>query len=472
MSMNYTAIVIAVCIAVACVAAASLAALIILYNLKKSVRSIELDDITGLPTFAKFKHDVRQILRNANPDEYMFLMLNVDNFNFINDSYGFSRGNLLLLELANHFSSQLQDGEILCRYYADTFILFTKNPQLLPLIEERVYQMTTMPRQIQELLPTRYTLTFSTSVYYITDPSGDLTNMIDKANIARKIGKENVLTHRVMEYTKAMDEENELKKEITLSMDKAIENKEFEVYFQPKVYFDNGKIMGAEALIRWNKPDRGLMTPDSFVPLFEHNGFIQKIDISVLEEVCHFLDDWSHAAPDGTCPMPLTISFNLSRTHLMNPNLIRDLQRIVSKYNILPNHIEVELTETVMFENKKRLIRAMNDMKRVGFSISVDDFGSGFSSLNLLKDMPADVIKLDKGFLSDGENNSKEAVIITSVIDMAKKLNMKTVAEGVETKEQAQFLRTMGCDIAQGFYYARPMPKKDYLAMLEEEYLA
>ena len=289
--MNYTAVVIAVCIAVACVAAASLAALIILYSLKKSVRSIELDDITGLPTFAKFKHDVRQILRNAQPDEFMFLMLNVDNFNFINDSYGFSRGNLLLLEIANHFSSQLQDGEILCRYYADTFILFTRNPQLLPLIEERVYLMTTMPQIIQDLLPTRYNLTFSTSVYYINDPSGDLTNMVDKANIARKIGKENVLTHRVMEYTKAMDEENELKKEITLSMDKAIENKEFEVYFQPKVYFENGKIMGAEALIRWNKPDRGLMTPDSFVPLFEHNGFIQKIDISVLEEVCHFLGE-------------------------------------------------------------------------------------------------------------------------------------------------------------------------------------
>ena len=217
-------VIVAISIAVISVAVAATVALIIFYRLKKNVRSIEFDDITGLPTFAKFKHDVRKILRGAKPNEYMFLMLNVDNFSFINDSYGFSRGNLLLLELANLFSSQCNEGEILCRYYADTFILFTRNPQLLPLIEERVFFMTTIPEDIQRMLPRRYNLTFSTSVYYIGDPSGDITNMIDKANIARKEGKENALTHRVMEYTSAMDKENELKKEITLSMDKAIEN--------------------------------------------------------------------------------------------------------------------------------------------------------------------------------------------------------------------------------------------------------
>ena len=165
---------------------------------------------------------------------------------------------------------------------------------------------------------------------------------------------------------------------------------------------------------------------------------------------------------------PLTISFNLSRCHLYNPNLIRELRDIAAQYDIGENKIEVELTESIMFDNHQRLIKVMKEIKNAGFSISVDDFGSGYSSLNLLKSMPADVIKLDKEFLSVTPENQKENIIISSVIEMAKKLKIKTVAEGVETKDQCEMLRKIGCDIAQGFYYAKPMHEKNFLLLLSE----
>ena len=164
--------------------------------------------------------------------------------------------------------------------------------------------------------------------------------------------------------------------------------------------------------------------------------------------------------------VPLTISFNLSRYHLYNPNLIKELKDIASKYDIGENRIEVELTESIMFDNQKKLIKVMNEIKKAGFLISVDDFGSGYSSLNLLKSMPADVIKLDKDFLSNAPENQKENIIIQSVIEMAKKLKIKTVAEGVETKLQSDMLKSIGCDIAQGFFYAKPMKESDFLDLL------
>ena len=246
----------------------------------------------------------------------------------------------------------------------------------------------------------------------------------------------------------------EWNKEITLNMNNAFANNQFKVYYQPKYSFETEKIIGAEALIRWKDPEKGLLPPDKFVPLFERNGFIQKIDMYVFDSVCRFLADWKKAGADGSCPHPLTISFNLSRNHLYNPDLIKELCSIKDKYDIGPNHIEVELTESIMFDNQKRLINVMNQIKNAGYSISVDDFGSGYSSLNLLKDIPADVLKLDKEFLSNVPEDSKETTIISSVIEMSKKLNMKTVAEGVETQNQAKLLRDMGCDIAQGYYYA------------------
>lgn len=439
---------------------------------KRRPRLLDFDETTGIPSFTKFKHEVREKLKTALPNEYFLLSLDVDNFSFINDSYGFNIGNALLIEISQQFLFECKKNDfLLCRFYADNFVIFGKNPGFIGIIEEYVYRLTHNTDYIKIFLPENYELTFSSGVYYVTDNTIDVSVMIDNANTARRLGKNASLTHRITEFTKQMSDESEMKKTITLSMNKAIENNEFEVYFQPKFRFSDSIVMGAEALIRWNNPEKGFLSPGSFIPLFEHNGFIQKIDLYVFEKVCAFLDSWNHSGPDGKCPQPITISFNLSRFHLYNPNLIKDLTSIKRNYHIEPCQIEVELTESIMFDNKRRLIHTMQQIRDSGYTISVDDFGSGYSSLNLLKDMPANVLKLDKEFLSVDENNEKEKIIIQSVVNMAKQLNITTVAEGVETNKQSDFLKNIGCDIVQGFLYSKPIQEKQYRKLLENTFL-
>lgn len=438
--------------------------------IRRKIHVIEYDELTGMPTPTKFKHDVRKVLKHAEPNEYMLISLDINDFKFVNDSFGYSQGNLILIELSNHFMQNKYKDEIVCRYNADNFIFFAKRTEFI-FIEDHVYNLTDVSKKLVPYLPEKYDLTFSASVYYIDDTAQDITLMVDKANMARKFARQNFATHRVIEYTKEMNDSMEWNKEITLNMNNAFANNQFKVYYQPKYSFETEKIIGAEALIRWKDPEKGLLPPDKFVPLFERNGFIQKIDMYVFDSVCRFLSEWKNAGPGSTCPHPLTISFNLSRNHLYNPDLIKELCSIKDKYDIGPNHIEVELTESIMFDNQKRLINVMNQIKNAGYSISVDDFGSGYSSLNLLKDIPADVLKLDKEFLSNVPEDSKETTIISSVIEMSKKLNMKTVAEGVETQNQAKLLRDMGCDIAQGYYYARPITEEEYRNLLERDFL-
>ncbi len=441
---------------------------LLLITHKKNL-AIEYDNVTGLPTFAQFEKKVRHVLKSNRKNKYMILLLNANNFRIINDTYGIVLGNEILRKIGAFFERHLERNEFVCRFYADNFVLFLKRPEFFWDIEERVFNMTDVDHIVRGYLPAKYNFSFSSSVYHIENPNDDVESMIDKANLAMKLCKDNFLTHRVIEYTPEMKESYEWNREITLSMEESFANREFEVFYQPKFSFKDESIIGAEALIRWNSPRKGFLMPGKFVPLFEENGFIEKIDKFVLTKVAQFLEEWNKNRGIAKW-QPLTISFNLSRSHLQNPNLISELKKIVAPYDIGSNKIEVELTERIMIDNYKHLVKVMKEIKKAGFSVSVDDFGSGYSSLNLLKNMPADVIKLDKDFLYSREelerNNSKEKIIITSVIEMAKKLNITTVAEGVETKDQCEMLKGIGCDIAQGFYYAKPMQEKNFMELL------
>lgn len=436
----------------------------ICFLIQKKNKLIDHDPVTGMESFSTFEKNVRKVLSTAEPNEYIILSFNIDNLSLINESFGIHGGNEVLRRVGKHLEECCGPREFTTRYFADNFIFFTRNPDFFWNIEERVYEMTNINTLLQDMLPEKYSFTFTSSVYYIDNPSDTVESMVDRANLAQKLCHNRYSTHRVIEYTSEMKNSHEWKREVTLTMENALDNEEFEVYYQPKFRFDNETIMGAEALIRWNNPNKGFLAPAKFVPLFEDNGFIEKIDKFVFNKVCSFLDLWNRNH-QGQGPS-LTISFNLSRYHLFNPNLIKELKNIADQYDIGQNRIEVELTETVMFDNPKKLIKVMTEIKNAGFLVSIDDFGSGYSSLNLLKNMPADVIKLDKEFLSASPENSKENIIITSVINMAKQLNIKTVAEGVETRLQSDMLKKIGCDIAQGFFYAKPMCESDFRKLL------
>ncbi len=244
---------------------------------------------------------------------------------------------------------------------------------------------------------------------------------------------------------------------VRASQEKALENEEFLVYYQPKYDPKTDKLNGAEALIRWNSPEYGFKGPGAFIPIFEKNGFIKKIDHYMLTHVARDQKKWFDA---GLSCVP--VSVNISRAHFIEPDLAEQIRDAVDKEGTPRELIEIELTESAFFDDKNALINIINKLKEYGFAVSMDDFGSGYSSLNSLKDMPLDVLKLDAEFFRGNSDGNRGEIVVSEAISLAKKLNMRTVAEGVEAKDQVEFLAAQGCDMIQGYYYAKPMPGNEY----------
>lgn len=461
--MNFTVI---ECFTLACLVLIFL----LIWSRRQLKKIILQDDLTGLSTTKKFIDDAKKLLQQAKASEYSIVSLDINSYRYITEAFGQEKVNQIIAELGRHFKDSAPRGSLLCRNYNDNFS-FLIHSTLIPILEDIVVNLTSVPEQITKLLPEHFKLAFSVGVYEIKDLNEDVHVMSDKAETARKAGKISFNPKRISVFSSDMESTTQQEKDIIFDTERAFNENEFIVYYQPKFLFNSGKIIGAEALVRWNHKKRGLLTPSCFIPMFEKNGFIEKIDFLVFEDVCKFLDRWNKAQPEKKKKEVLAISCNLSRAQLYNPNLAKIYKSIASKYEIYPSSIEIELTESLMMENKERLLKVMNEIKNAGFSISVDDFGSGFSSLSLLKDIPANVIKLDKEFLNS-QDTKREHIIINSVINMAKDLDMITVAEGVEDENQSKVLKNMGCDIVQGFYYAKPMPAASFEKLLQEKDLA
>ncbi|MEG2769352.1 MAG: EAL domain-containing protein, partial [Oscillospiraceae bacterium] len=252
-------------------------------------------------------------------------------------------------------------------------------------------------------------------------------------------------------------------RKIEQSMHVALREGEFQVYIQPKYKLSNAKFMGAEALIRWVSPSMGFLPPDKFIPIFEKNGFVEEIDFFVLETVmqkmCYF-----HSIGFEYFP----VSVNMSRITIGNTNYINRLRDLFVKYPLPAGVVELEITETIFGDENKKMLGILEKMRDLGAVIVMDDFGSGYSSLNLLKEVPFDVLKIDREFMNESETSEKTRVILKSMIEMAQKIKVQVVCEGVETKEQVDFLNEINCDVAQGFYFARPMPFPKFEQELEK----
>ena len=280
--------------------------------------------------------------------------------------------------------------------------------------------------------------------------------MYDRANLAAKHCKGNYIRNYAF-YTRQMSQEIEKEQRIVNSMKSALENHEFVVFYQPKYGLSDNQIAGAEALVRWKHPERGMISPGEFIPVFEKNGFIIKLDYYVWDQVCQLI---ATALRAGRKPDP--ISVNVSRVNLYNPNFLESLVNLVEKYRIPPEYLHLELTESVFSDTENVILNAVNYLHKAGFTILMDDFGSGYSSLNVLKDIDLDVLKIDMKFLSKGKDDGRGEKILAAVIQMAKALDMPVIAEGVEEKKQVQMLKRLGCNYIQGYYFAKPMPQEDY----------
>lgn len=306
----------------------------------------------------------------------------------------------------------------------------------------------------------RFKLEVVAGIFFLQKPL-PINICIDRAALALDHLKDDH-SRSYMVYNEAIREQLLGESELIKDFQEALESGQFFVLLQPKYYLDTEEVMGAEALVRWNHPAKGLLSPLQFIPLFEENNLITELDMFVLRKVCSKLRHW---LDEGFVPLP--ISVNQSRAHLENPTYVNDLVHAVDDYRLEHNLLEFEMTESFFLDDLGQFKAVVSDLRREGFAVSIDDFGSGYSSLNMLKNISFDFLKLDRGFLMEAEDDHRSQMVIQSVIQMAQKLGISIVAEGVETKAQVEMLRAMECTIAQGYYYQRPIPMDAYEKLLK-----
>lgn len=411
------------------------------------------DSITGYSTWDKFVLDAKSLLRHEYR-RYALVSFDIDKFKAINDMYGHEEGNRVLKLIADTVNRNLQDGETFSRINSDNYyilMLYSSDSdtarRIGSLIQAIEYEIT-------EFVPV-----LSFGIYRITDKSVSIRRMGDLADIAKrtvKYGDDSAYTF----YSESMLEKMREEKRIENEMQTALDMHEFCVFYQPKVSLD-GKVnlTGAEALVRWIK-DGTVISPGKFIPLFEKNRFIVKLDYYIMDQVCQKIKQWESYYPH------LLISVNMSRAHLRDPQFVEKLNDICLSHGVSTSSIEIEITESAAYGSLDVLTAVFKQLKDYGFHISIDDFGSGYSSLNMLKDLPADVLKIDRAFLAESNSNKRANDILGYVIRMAGSLGMHTICEGIETDEQAKLLGGLGCEMAQGFYFAKPMPSDSFEEIL------
>ncbi|MEG0457000.1 MAG: EAL domain-containing protein, partial [Oscillospiraceae bacterium] len=418
----------------------------------------EYDSLTGIYNKYKFFSATKQMLSNYPEKKFAIVRVDVERFQLINSFYGLSEGDKLLIFISEYIKNICENFKIstYARIEADIFAI------CMP-IENVTYRKHILSaRKALKKYNSSYDIVPKFGIYLIEDPTLPISIMYDRASLAAKKCKGNYINNYAF-YDKSLSEYIEKEQEIVNEMNNAIKSEEFSIYLQPKYSLDENKFYGAEALIRWIHPKKGVISPAEFIPIFERNGFITKIDYYVWEKTCKFIKNQIDC---GKTPKP--ISVNVSRLNLYNPKFIDTVCNLTKKYEI-PNYLlNLELTESTYIENPELMIESVEKLQAKGFIVMMDDFGSGYSSLSILKDIKIDVLKIDMGFFTKTKIESRSLKIIASVIKMAKVLEIPVIAEGVETQSQVKFLKELGCEYAQGYYYARPIPTDEYIAFLEK----
>ncbi len=428
----------------------------------KSIKEIEnaayYDYLTGLPNVNKFKISVNEILEKNKSENFSIVKIDIVNFKAINEVHNFEIGNDVICAVSKVGFLIDEKPFIMSRVGTDEFLVFT-TANLARKIEENRANYHKMFVDFLPAIISKQKIDFRYGRYFLESQEKNINAMIDKVMLAHSHTK-NIDNMSICDYDSNFKQRLINYTLVSNKMEDALKNKEFKVFLQPKYHTESHKLSGFEALVRWI--DNGkIIPPSDFIRIFEQNGFICELDKYMLEETCKLLKSWMN---EGFSCVP--ISVNYSRIHILSDNFLNDIENIVKKYNIPPKLIEIEFTESTIFENEDALETIISKLHEKGFTISMDDFGSGYSSLGLLRTFPVDIIKLDKSFV-DGENNKlRGEIIIEAIIQMAEKLNISTVAEGVETELQMQFLKKVGCNMIQGYYFSKPMPAEEVKGLL------
>ncbi|AEV29640.1 diguanylate cyclase (GGDEF) domain-containing protein [Sphaerochaeta pleomorpha str. Grapes] len=424
---------------------------------KELVTMLELDSLTGLYNREAFYRKTENLIKENPETTYLYIRWNVVRFKMINDRFGNTKGNSVLRHLAKGFLNWVNQRGVCGRFYSDQFaICMPKNefdPEQFSRFSVELLHETCLTMNLQ----------MSFGMYEIQDISLPVERMNDRAKLAMRSIKEND-TDPYCYYSEAMRNKVLSAQKIMDSFENALNTKQFIIYLQPIYNIHENKFISAEALVRWITPENGMVAPLEFIPLFEENGFIQKLDLYVLEQVCILQRS---LLTEGKKPIP--ISSNLSRVDFFNPDLYKEIIAIVDTYELPHSLIKLEITETAYMDNPKQLLQTISVLQKHGFEILMDDFGSGYSSLNTLQKVPIDILKLDQLFTSEIGTSNKAETIIQNIVNMALGINLQVVAEGIETQEQANFYRSIGCNTLQGYFFSKPISENDYRLLVDSD---
>lgn len=422
------------------------------------INLIERDALTGLYSMNFFTKRVAEVIQSNVGKRYLVVFANISRFKLVNELFGRTEGDRLLTFIGKSILDTIGENELCGHAGADNFFI---------LIDSDEYNEGSIKEIVNKLnsysIPINIVMRFG--VYMINDITMPIEKICDRAKLAMDTFEGNYDSF-ITYYDDSIREKLLREHMITNAMKRAVEEKQFVIYYQPKFDLNSECVIGAEALVRWKHPEFGFLSPGEFIPIFEKNGFISELDYYVWDCVCQKIASWVET---GHSLMP--ISVNVSRVDLYNPKLPQLLFDLVNKYKIPIQYLHLEITESAYTDNAKQMIDIVNEIRKIGFVIEMDDFGTGYSSLNMLSDLPIEILKLDMSFLRNNVGRSSGRSVIQFVINLAKWLGLFVVAEGVETQEQAIFLRNMGCDYAQGYYYSKPVDDSDFEKLLLETHL-
>ncbi len=429
-----------------------------LHTARQFKHMTEYDELTGLLSHSAFVRRVERLLKEnaaaAQNGEYAMIYFDILRFKAINDRFGVSEGDRLLTYIANGLSTHSGQDEAVCRIGSDQFAVFLHRNG------EKLEKFIKKYLQALEQYDLSYEIVSNVGVYIITDASLSVDAMLDRAILAQSSIKGSYVT-KFSYYSEEMRNAMLGEQEIVGMMNTALAERQFVVYYQPQYDHSTGELVGAEALVRWLHPEHGLISPGVFIPIFEKNGFITRLDFFVFDQVCRFQRNCLNEGR-GTVP----ISVNLTRDDIFQPDFVEQLEKIRQMHQVPVELVCIEITETAVVGDNRHASKVIQQLHQRGYVVEMDDFGSGYSSLNVLKDIDLDILKLDMRFLTTAMAASRSGTILSSIVRMAKWLSLPVIAEGVESLQQADYLKSIGCNYIQGFLYARPMPEGDFYTLL------
>lgn len=419
------------------------------------------DPLTNLPNRILLYDRIQQALNSSHRDSYSvaLFLLDIDHFKTVNDVHGHLVGDELIQQIAQALLAEVRDCDTLCRQGGDEFIILFPNVESTARITQMAERLLRVFERTWQIGETSFRLTASIGISLVPDDAEDLESLYDHADAAMYSAK-SAGRNRFHFYSAEIESKLVLRRMLENHLAEALVNNVFEVFYQPKINVLNGKIIGAEALVRWRQPDGSLTGPATFIPLAEETGLIIPLGKIVLAQAFKQTVAW---IKDG---FELRVAVNISVVQFEDDYFIPMLDELVRETGVPPSSIELEITESLLAKNSERVNNIFAALKMRGFRIALDDFGTGYSSLSYLKNFPFDVLKIDQSFVRNMLGSQVDQTIIRAIIQLAQGMNLRLVAEGVETLEHTSALRAMGCEIMQGFYYSRPLPLTDINRLL------